>query len=85
MSVLPVDVTTLEHPAATPDGTEPRVPVTASLSEAFAAALASPDELAAVYDGDRYVGSFSATSLLEALRRSGANTSDGGSDRAGRS
>ncbi len=85
MSVLPVDVTTLEHPAATPDGTEPRVPVTSSLSEAFAAALASPDELAAVYDGDHYVGSFSATSLLEALRRSGANTSDGGSDRAGRS
>ena len=84
MSVLRVDVTTLEHPAAVPDGTEPRVPVTASLSEAFAAALASPDELAAVYDGDRYLGSFSATSLLEALRRSGTSTSDGGSDRAGR-
>ncbi|HYM49203.1 MAG TPA: hypothetical protein VET65_01405, partial [Candidatus Limnocylindrales bacterium] len=54
---------------------EPHVQVTGSLTEAFAAALASPTEHAAVYDGERFVGTFTATSLLESLRR--ANT-DGG-------
>jgi len=79
MSVTPIDVATLEHPPTAPDGNEPRVPVASTLSEAFAAALASPDERAAVYDGERYVGSFSASSLLESLRRA-ANRQDGGDD-----
>jgi len=79
MSVTPIDVATLEHPPTAPDGNEPRVPVASTLSEAFAAALASPDERAAVYDGERYVGSFSANSLLESLRRA-ANRQDGGDD-----
>ena len=78
MSVIRIDVSVLEHPPTEPDGAEPRVPVSSTLSEAFAAALASPDERAAVFDGDRYVGSFSATSLLETLRRAGGGTDDGG-------
>jgi len=79
MSISPIDVSTLEPPSPSADGHEPRVPLTSTLSEAFAAALTSPDERAAVYDGDRYVGSFSANSLLESLRRAGAK-SDGGED-----
>jgi hypothetical protein len=39
-----------------------------SLTEAFAAALSSPTERAAVFEGERYVGAFTATSLLESLR-----------------
>src|ERR1700716_1317973 len=57
------------HPPSAPG--EPRVSLTSTLSEAFAAALTSPTEHAAVYDGDRYVGTFTATSLLESLRRAG--------------
>jgi osmoprotectant transport system ATP-binding protein len=80
MSVMRIDVSALEHPSTTPDGGEPRVPVSSTLSEAFAAALASPDERAAVYDGDRYVGSFTATSLLETLRHAGGGADDGGGE-----
>jgi osmoprotectant transport system ATP-binding protein len=81
MSVVTIDVRTLEHPAGGPAGDEPRVPVTSALTEAFAAALRSPDEKAAVFDGDRYVGSFTANSLLETLRGAGTSAdhaSDGG-------
>src|SRR5438552_7927491 len=83
MSVLMVDVRKLERPPAGPGRGEPRVPVASTLSEAFAAALASPDERAAVYEGERYLGSFSATSLLETLRLAGTSadhTNDGGSE-----
>jgi hypothetical protein len=48
---------------------EPRVELTSTLTEAFAAALTSPTEHVAVYEGERYVGTFTATSLLESLRR----------------
>jgi len=75
MSVAVIDPSSLEHPSsgALPD--EPRVQVTSTLSDAFAAALASPTEHVAVYEGERYVGTFTATSLLESLRHS---TTDGG-------
>ncbi len=76
MSVLTIDVQALEPPCDAPPAREPRVPVSSTLSEAFAAALASPDERAAVFDGERYVGSFSATSLLESLRRAGTGATD---------
>ena len=42
------------------------------LAEAFAAALTSPTERAAVFEKDRYVGAFTAASLLESLRRASA-------------
>jgi len=71
MSVVQIDPGSLEHPPAGPAAGEPRLPVTASLSEAFAAALSSPTEHASVFDGERYVGAFTATSLLESLRRAG--------------
>jgi len=83
MSVVTIDVETLEHPPGGPPAVEPRVALTSTLSEGFAAALASPDERAAVFDGERYVGSFTATSLLESLRRAGTSadsTTDGGSE-----
>jgi osmoprotectant transport system ATP-binding protein len=83
MSVVTIDVQTLEHPGGGPPAGEPRVALTSSLSEAFAAALSSPDERAAVFDGERYVGSFTANSLLESLRRAGTGadiTTDGGSE-----
>ena len=80
MAIEPINVSMLERPEGAPDGKEPRVPVTSSLSEAFAAALTSPDERAAIFDGERYVGSFSATTLLESLRRAGGTTDDGGKD-----
>jgi osmoprotectant transport system ATP-binding protein len=82
MSAVTVDVEVLEHPGGGPPAGEPRVAVTSTLAEAFAAALTSPDERAAVFDGERYVGSFSATSLLESLRRAGTATdkaTEGGS------
>ena len=71
MSIAHIDASTLERTGgARPD--EPRVSIASSLTDAFAAALASPSERAAVYDGDRYLGGFTATSLLESLRREGA-------------
>jgi osmoprotectant transport system ATP-binding protein len=69
MSVKQIDVEALEHPASGPQRLEPRVTSSSSLSEAFAAALASPTEAAAVFDGERYLGTFTAKSLLESLRR----------------
>jgi len=75
MSVAVIDPSSLEHPSSGPLAGEPRVQVTSTLSDAFAAALASPTEHVAVYEGERYVGTFTATSLLESLRHS---TTDGG-------
>ena len=69
MSVVQIDQRTLEPRVAEPRADEPHVPLSSTLTEAFAAALASPTEHAAVYDGERYVGTFTATSLLESLRR----------------
>jgi hypothetical protein len=63
---------TLDRPPAGPRPDEPRGPLASSLTEAFAAALASPTERAAVFEGDRYIGAFTATSLLESLRRASA-------------
>jgi osmoprotectant transport system ATP-binding protein len=68
MSVVQIDPRTLEPRGAEPRADEPHVPLSSTLTEAFAAALASPTEHAAVYDGERYVGTFTATSLLESLR-----------------
>ena len=80
MSIEPIHHDALEHPAGGPAANEPRVPVTSTLSEAFAAALSSPTERAAIIDSDRYIGSFSATSLLESLRRERPDaTTEGGS------
>jgi osmoprotectant transport system ATP-binding protein len=82
MSVVRIDPATLEHLDGPPSG-EPRVQVSTSLVEAFAAALASPTERAAVFDGDRYVGDFTATSLLESLRRASGDAAGNGGDRVG--
>jgi len=71
MLVVTIDPKTLEYSEGPTTG-EPRVKVSSTLTDAFAAALASPTERAAVFDGDRYVGAFTATSLLESLRRAGA-------------
>jgi len=80
MSIEPIHPDALEHPAGGPAANEPHVPVTNTLSEAFVAALSSPNERAAVFDGERYLGSFSATSLLESLRRESPDaTAEGGS------
>jgi osmoprotectant transport system ATP-binding protein len=69
MSVATIDPAALERLGPVPG--EPRVSLTSTLSVAFAAALASPTEHVAVYDGERYVGTFTATSLLESLRHAG--------------
>ena len=71
MSVVSIDTATLEHSPDGPPPGEPRVESASTLSEAFAVALSSPDERAAVYEGERYLGSFTATSLLESLRNAG--------------
>jgi len=68
MSVVLIDARTLESSATQPRAGEPHVPLSSTLTEAFAAALSSPTEHAAVYDGERYLGAFTATSLLESLR-----------------
>ena len=75
MSVVTIDLHTLEqsHKAGVD---EPRVQVGSTLTEAFAAALSSPTEQVAVFDGERYLGEFTATSLLETLRRPGAEGGD---------
>jgi osmoprotectant transport system ATP-binding protein len=70
MSVVLIDSETLDHPEGGPRPGEPRVPLGTTLVDAFAAALSSPTERVAVFQGDRYVGVFTATSLLESLRRS---------------
>jgi osmoprotectant transport system ATP-binding protein len=72
MSVVQIDHETLEHTAPGPAADEPRVPLSSTLSEAFAAALTSPTERVAVFEGERFVGMFTATSLLESLRRASA-------------
>ena len=77
MSVVTIDAATLDHPASGPRAEEPRVPLSSTLTEAFAAALSSPTERASVFEGERYVGEFTATSLLESLRRASA---DGGGE-----
>jgi osmoprotectant transport system ATP-binding protein len=69
MSVVRIDAQTLDHGASGPADGEPRVGLSSTLTEAFAAALTSPTERAAVFDGERYAGAFTATSLLESLRR----------------
>jgi osmoprotectant transport system ATP-binding protein len=75
MSIAHIDAHSLERSTPQrPD--EPRVALTSSLTDAFAAALASPTERAAVYDGDRYVGGFTASSLLESLRSEGSEGGD---------
>jgi osmoprotectant transport system ATP-binding protein len=71
MSVVQINPRTLERRESAPRADEPRVPLSSTLSEAFAAALASPTEHVAVYEGERYVGTFTATSLLESLRLAG--------------
>jgi len=76
MSVVRIDPMTLERPPGGPRPDEPRMPLSSTLTEAFAAALTSPTERAAVFDDDRYIGAFTATSLLESLRRA----SGGGGD-----
>jgi len=81
MSVVRIDPKTLEHPDGGPARDEPRVPLSSSLTDALAAALTSPTERAAVFDGDRYLGDFTATSLLESLRR--ARAEGGITDAAG--
>jgi osmoprotectant transport system ATP-binding protein len=72
MSVVTIDPLTLAHPPGGPRPDEPRVQLASSLTEAFAAALTSPTERAAVFENDRYIGAFTATSLLESLRRASA-------------
>ncbi len=80
MSIELIHTDALEHPAGGSGPGEPHVPVSSTLGEAFAAALSSPTERAAVFDGERYVGSFSANSLLESLRRERPDsTIEGGS------
>jgi osmoprotectant transport system ATP-binding protein len=76
MSVVTIVPATLDRSRSGPAAGEPRVPLASSLIEAFAAALASPTEQAAVFDGDRYLGGFTATSMLESLRRAGAEGGD---------
>src|SRR5713226_3823321 len=72
MSVVTINPLTLEQPAGGPRADEPRIPLDSTLSEAFAAALTSPTKRAAVFEGERYLGAFTATSLLESLRRASA-------------
>src|SRR4030081_3733658 len=60
MSVVTIDPSALEHPAGGAARGEPRVPLTSSLTEAFAAALTSPTERVAVFEGENYVGTFTA-------------------------
>ena len=75
MSVVTIDPRTLDQ-AHKAGADEPRVQVGSTLTEAFAAALSSPTERVAVFDGERYLGEFTATSLLETLRRTGAEGGD---------
>ena len=78
MSVVRIESSTLEHADRGPAPGEPRVALNSTLTEAFAAALTSPTEHAAVFDGERYAGSFTATSLLESLRRATTEEPEGG-------
>jgi osmoprotectant transport system ATP-binding protein len=72
MAVIKIDPQALEQPAGGPGPGEPKVAVSSTLSEAFSAALGSADKRAAVFDGEHYVGTFTAASLLDSLRRAGA-------------
>ncbi len=72
MSVVRIDPRTLERRESQPRPDEPRASLSSTLSEAFAAALASPTEHVAVYESERYLGTFTANSLLESLRLAGA-------------
>ncbi len=76
MSVVTIDRSTLDGSSGAPGPNEPRVPLGSTLTEAFAAALTSPTERAAVFEGERYIGEFTATSLLESLRRASGSGGD---------
>ena len=76
MSIVRIDPATLQHPAGEPPADDPRVPADSTLTEAFAVAVASPTEQASVYDGTRFVGTFTAMSLLESLRRAGTGATE---------
>src|SRR3989454_5545724 len=76
MSVVRINPQTLDRPDGGPGAGEPRVPLSSTLTEAFAAALSSPTERAAVFDGDRYAGAFTATSLPASFRRESVEGGD---------
>jgi len=76
MAVVRVDPATLDRTPGRPVDGEPRISLETTLTEALAAAVASPTERAAVFEGDRYVGAFTATSLVESLRRAGTSGGD---------
>ena len=76
MSIVKIDPTTLEQAAGGSARDDPRVPLESTLTEAFGIAVASPTERASVYDGERFVGTFTALSLLESLRRAGTAEGD---------
>ncbi|MFI5284028.1 MAG: ABC transporter ATP-binding protein [Candidatus Dormibacterales bacterium] len=69
MSVARIDRGALDHSSSGPAPGEPRVQLDSTLAQAFAAALASPTEHASVFEDEKFVGTFTATSLLESLRR----------------
>jgi osmoprotectant transport system ATP-binding protein len=76
MSIVKIDPTTLEPPTDGHPPDDPRVPADSTLTEAFAVAVASPTEQASVYDGERFLGTFTARSLLESLRRAGTGATE---------
>src|SRR6185312_9714716 len=76
MSIVKIDAATLEKPDGATSRDDPRVPLESTLTEAFAVAVASPTERASVYEGDHFVGTFTAMSLLESLRRAGTAEGD---------
>jgi osmoprotectant transport system ATP-binding protein len=67
MQVTPIDPATLAkgHPAS---GTGPRVTAGATLALAFEKLLEAGRESVPVYDGERYLGAFTAASLQASLR-----------------
>src|SRR5260370_1032169 len=76
MLVVPIDPQTLDRSAGGPRPGEPRVALTPTLTDAFAAAPASPTRRAPVLARDRHLRAFTAPSLLESLRRVTSPTRD---------
>ncbi|HEX6547979.1 MAG TPA: ATP-binding cassette domain-containing protein [Candidatus Dormibacteraeota bacterium] len=71
MTVTPIDPSSLDRSRPAPPDGKPRLGVDSPLSDAFELVLEDADGWVPVFEGDRYLGAFTAASLQASLRAGG--------------